>query len=170
MNDHSRTSYGEVSPRAAPELATFSFLIGNWEGKGRAKTPDGLSPEFPVRWVGRYILDGTAIGDEVHAPNPDGSPTFGITFRQYDAVRRTWIIEFLNVSGSFLRRQVNATAGAVTTSGRDVTVASESPGMNVREHYLVPEDRRFTYRLDFSTDGGRTWTERQIEMDFHRVD
>ena len=42
----------------------------------------------PGSWIGRYILDGTAIADEGHGPYPDGTPFLGITFRQYDQSRK----------------------------------------------------------------------------------
>ena len=106
VTDPTKTAYGEKSPRAAKELDVFAFLIGKWEGRGKTRLPDGKVAEYPVAWVGRYILDGTAIADEVHAPYPDGRPSLGITFRQYDETRKAWVIEFLNVSESFLRRQV----------------------------------------------------------------
>lgn len=170
MDDPSRTSYGVISPAAPTELRVFSFLIGKWDGKGQTRLPDGTTAGFPVTWIGRYVLDGTAIADEAHAPAPDGSPYLGISLRQYDSDRKTWIVEYLNVSGSFLRRQVNAKSGSVVVSGRNVMVASESPGMTIREHYLVPDDDNFTYRLDVSTDGGRSWSEGQIVMTFRRVE
>lgn len=169
MSDPSMTTFGELSPLAPPELAVFSFLIGKWTGTGRTRLPDGTSAEFPVTWIGRHILDGTAIADELHAPAPDGTPYLGISLRQYDAVRRMWVIEYLNVTGSFLRRQVNASAGSVQQRGRDVTVASDSPSVHVLEHYLVADDRHFTYRLDVSSDGGRSWSRGQVEMGLERV-
>jgi hypothetical protein len=104
----------------------------------------------------------------LHAAYPDGRPFLGISLRHYDASRKTWIVEHLNVSESFLRKQVNTGAGSVTVSGRNVTVSSESPGTSVREHYLVADQDNFVYRLDVSTDGGRTWAEGQIEMTFRR--
>ncbi|MEY2855383.1 MAG: hypothetical protein RL030_2515 [Pseudomonadota bacterium] len=168
MSDPTKTAYGEISAAAAPELRAFSFLIGNWEGKGKTRIPDGSFAEFPVTWIGRYILDGTAIADEVHAPAADGSPYMGISLRQYDARRKIWIVEYLNVTGSFLRKQVSATSGSVVSNGRHVTVASESPGISIREHYLVPDDDHFTYRLDVSSDGGKRWNEGQIVMTFQR--
>jgi hypothetical protein len=170
VSDPSKTTYGEVNPNAPPELRAFSFLIGKWEGKGKTMLPDGNTAEFPVTWIGRYILDGTAISDEAHAPAPDGSPYLGISLRQYDPVRKAWVIEFLNVSGSFLRKQVGATYGSVEISGRNVMVASESPGMTIREHYLVPDDSNWTYRLDTSDDGGRSWTTGRMEMTFRRLE
>jgi hypothetical protein len=122
-----------------------------------------------VTWIGRYILDGTAIADEAHAIAPDGSPYLGITLRQYDQSRKTWVIEFLNVTDSFLRRQVNGTSGSVAVRGRRVTVSSSNPAMMVREHYDVAEKDGWTYRLDVSTDGGGRWNEGVMEMTFQRA-
>ena len=168
MSDPSKTTYGERSPRAPQELDAFSFLIGKWDGHGTTRLPDGTIAEFPVTWIGRYILDGMAIADEAHAPAPDGTPYLGISLRHYEPDRKTWIVEFLNVSGSFLRKQVNRDSGSVTMSGRNVTVASESPGLSIREHYRVTDDDNWTYILDVSNDGGKNWNEGQIEMTFRR--
>jgi hypothetical protein len=169
MTDPSKTIYGERSPHAPEELDVFAFLIGTWDGHGKTTLQDGKVAEFPVTWIGRYILDGMAIADEMHAPTPDGSPYLGISLRQYDASRRAWIIEYLNVSHSFLRRQVNSDAGAVNVAGRTVTVSSESPGVAIREHYHVQDRDRFVYRMDVSNDGGKNWIKGQIEMTFRRT-
>jgi hypothetical protein len=168
MSDPSKTPYGERNPHAPEELDVFAFLIGKWDGQGTTTLPDGKVAEFPVTWIGRYILDGTAIADEAHAPAPDGSPYLGISLRQYDVTRQTWIIEFLNVTQSFLRRQVNTNSGSVNVTGRTVTVASESPGMTIREHYHVADRDNWVYRLDVSSDGGASWNKGQIEMTFRR--
>ena len=166
--DPSKTIYGERSPHAPRELDVFAFLIGKWDGRGRTRLPDGTVAEYPVAWIGRYILDGTAIADEGHGPYPDGTPFLGITFRQYDQSRKTWVIEFLNVSESFLRRQVHDGAGSVVVSGRTVTVTSGSPGIAVREHYVVADADNWVYRLDSSNDGGQSWNEGAIEFTFRR--
>jgi len=168
MSDPSMTPYGERNPGAPQELSVFSFLVGKWEGKGRTKIEDGKFAEYDVTWIGRYILDGTAIADELHGPMPDGSPYLGISLRQYDADRSTWIIEYLNVTNSFLRRQVSKKSGSVSVKERNVTVTSESPGVVIREHYQVENDTAFVYRLDVSNDGGKNWNEGQIEMSFRR--
>jgi hypothetical protein len=168
VTDPSKTIYGEKSPSAPRELDVFAFLIGKWDGRGRTRLPDGKVAEYPVAWIGRYILDGTAIADEAHAPYPDGTPSLGITFRQYDQSRKTWVIEFLNVSESFLRRQVHLGTGSVAVSGRTVTITSGSPGIVVREHYVVPDADNWVYRLDTSNDGGRSWNEGAIEFTFRR--
>jgi len=134
VTDPSKTIYGARSPRAPHELDVFAFLIGSWEGTGRTRRPDGTFAEYPVTWIGRYILDGTAIADEGHGPYPDGRPFVGISFRQYDRSRKTWVIEFLNIPDSFLRRQVRQGIGGVVVRDHTVTITSESPGVLVREH------------------------------------
>ncbi len=167
--DPTKSSFGERSSKTPQELSVFSFLIGNFEGGGTIKLADGKLAEFPVTWIGRYILDGTAISDEMHSFTPDGKPYLGITLRQYDTARKTWIIEYLNVTGSFVRKQVNRDAGKVTVTGRNVTIASSSPGVTIREHYLVPDNDSFVYRLDVSEDGGKNWIETQMEMTLRRA-
>jgi hypothetical protein len=167
-DDVSKTIYGEKSARAPRELDAFAFLIGTWKGTGRTKLPDGTFAEYPVGWVGRYILDGTAIADEAHAVFPDGKPALGITFRQYDPARAAWVIEFLNLDASFLRRQVRSGVGAVSVNGKNVTVRSEASGTAVREHYLVRDRDNWVYRLDASNDAGKTWNEGLIEFTFQR--
>jgi hypothetical protein len=102
--DVSKTTYGERNPGSPNELEAFAFLVGKWQGTGKVRLPDGKVAEFSgVSWIGRYILDGTAIADELHSAYPDGRPFLGISLRQYDASRKTWIVEHLNVSDSFLR-------------------------------------------------------------------
>lgn len=166
--DPSKTVFGERNPQSPRELTAFSFLIGKWQGTGKARLPDGKVVEFGgLSWIGRYILDGTAILDEGHAAYPDGRPALGITLRQYDAARKTWIVEFLNVSESFLRKQVNGGSGSVEVDGSDVRVVSEGSA-KIREHYHVVDQDNWTYRMDLSTDGGRTWNEGQVEMTYRR--
>lgn len=166
--DPSKTTYGEKNSRAPKELEVFSFLIGKWQGTGKTRLPDGKVVEFGgVSWIGRYILDGTAIADEGHAAYPDGRPALGITFRQYDAARKTWIVEHLNVSESFLRKQVNGGSGSVEVDGRVVRVVTEGSTRS-REHYIVVDQDNWVYRMDLSTDGGRSWNEGQVEMTFRR--
>ena len=168
--DPSKTTYGEKNSSAPKELDVFSFLIGKWQGTGKTRLPDGKVVEFGgVSWIGRYILDGTAIADEGHAAYPDGKPGLGVTFRQYDAARKTWIVEHLNVSESFLRKQVHGGSGSVEVDGRVVRVVTEGSTRS-REHYIVVDQDNWTYRMDLSTDGGRSWNEGQVEMTFRRLE
>jgi len=166
--DTMKTIHGSKSPYAPQELDAFAFLVGKWEGTGRTRLPDGKVVEFPITWIGRYILDGTAIEDEGHGPAPDGSRSVGINFRQYDSTRKVWIIEFLYMPTFELFRQVHQGSGSVTVSGRNVTVTSDGALGRVREHYLVPDDDHWVYRQEVSTDGGRNWNEGRTDLDLRR--
>jgi hypothetical protein len=169
--DPSKTTYGDRNPQSPRELDAFAFLVGKWQGTSKTRLENGTFAEYPVSWIGRYVLDGTAIADEGYGVKPDGgSYLAGVTLRQYDSGRKTWVIEFVNVLNSFIRKQVNGDAGSVFVDGRSVTVMSGSPGMSIREHYLVADHDNFVYRLDTSTDGGRTWNEGHMVMTFRRLE
>jgi hypothetical protein len=165
------TAYGEKNAEAPAELDLFSFLIGKWSGTGRTRLADGSHVEWQgATWIGRYILNGMAIADELHAPGPDGKIYLGITLRQFDTELDTWIVEFLNVENSFLRRQVNANAGSVTREADSVVVISEDGQTRSRERYRLPSQNRFIYTLELSRDAGRTFDPVALEMTFTRVE
>ena len=168
VNDPTKTTYGEKGQDTPKELDVFSFLIGTWEGNGKTRLDDGRVAEYKVTSIGRYILSGAAIADEFHATTPDGKLYLGINLWYYDRNRQNWVVEYLNVSNSFLRKLVNSSFGSVTVRGRNVTVASESPEMSYRERYEVEDGGSWILRADTSTDGGKNWNERQ-EIRFQRV-
>ena len=116
------TTYGERNPEAPAELDLFSFLVGKWSGTS-PRLPDGNHAEWT--WIGRYILNGMAIADEIHVSGLEGKPDLGITLRQFDTEHDAWVVEYLNVSNSFLRRQVNPNAGSVSREADSVVVISE---------------------------------------------
>ena len=165
------TTYGERSSQSPHELDLFSFLVGKWNGTGKTRLADGNHVEWDgATWIGRYVLDGMAIADEFHAPTPDGKPYLGISLRHFDTKRDSWIIEYLNVSNSFLRRQVNPHAGSVSVDANTVVVVSEGAQTRIRECYRVTDREHFTYSTNQSEDGGRTWSPALIEMTMTRID
>ena len=171
--DSAGSNYGLRSMNASPELDAFAFFIGKWEGVGKTRLPDGKIVEYPITWIWRYILDGTAIADEGHGKAPDGTQAIGISFRQYDRSRKGWVIEFLAEPTSQFFPQVRPGAGSVTVNGRTVTVINgalpETPLRRIREHYLPAADNDgWVYRLDESTDGGTSWNEGRTEMTLRR--
>ena len=165
------TAYGDRHEAAPEELDLFSFLIGKWEGSGKTRLADGTVAEYDgLLWIGRYALDGMAIIDELHGPLPDGGRAFGITLRYFDRGSDGWIVEFLNVSNSFIRRQVNARSGAVEKDGSTVVVTSVSDKSMSREFYRVIDDDSFVYTIDLTNDGGETWNKASIEFTMNRVE
>ena len=165
------TTYGDRNDAAPEELDLFSFLIGKWEGSGKTRLADGTIAEYDgLSWIGRYVLDGMAIIDELHAPLPDGGRGLGITLRYFDRDNDGWVVEFLNVTNSFIRRQVNARSGAVERDGSTVVVISISDASISREYYRVIDGDSFVYTIDLSNDGGETWNRGPIEFTMKRVE
>jgi hypothetical protein len=165
------TVYGDKHESAPEELELFSFLIGKWEGSGRTRLDDGTVAEYDgLTWIGRYVFDGMAIADELHTPQPDGSPGLGITLRYFDPSEDNWIIEFLNLSYSFIRRQVNPRSGSVEQDGSTIIVTSVSAESISREYYHIIGDDNFVYSIDLSSDGGEAWNKGSIEFTMNRVE
>lgn len=164
------TPYGVRNTLAPRELDAFAFLVGKWQGTGKTKAPDGSPVQFDVTWIGRYILNGMVIADEFHSLTPDGSPYLGISLRAFDSQQGCWIIEYLNVSNSFLRRQVNGQSGTVELDGNSVAVISEDGQLRIREDYKPTGASHFAYSIQLSHDGGQGWEAPSIEISFDRVD
>jgi hypothetical protein len=136
----------EIDMRLRRRARSVFFLIGKWEGSGRTRLADGTVAEYDgLTWIGRHVLDGMAIIDELHAPLPDGNLGLGITLRYFDMESDCWVVEFLNVSNSFIRRQVNARSGAVEKDGSTVVVTSVSDASISREFFRVIDDDSFVY-------------------------
>lgn len=167
-NQSDVTTYGHRNAQAPDQLSLFSFIVGKWDGKGKARLEDGRHAEFELTWIGRYVLDGMAIADEIHALAPDGKPCLGITLRHFDTKHDSWIIEFLNVSGSFIRRQVNPSAGSVSREGDTIVIVCGNAETAIRENYRVAGENTFIYSLDLSRDGGRSWDNGGTEMTMTR--
>src|SRR5580658_6636302 len=165
------TTYGIRNAQAPSQLDLFSFLVGKWQGGGKTKLADGSYASFDgVTWIGRYVLNGMAIADEFHALTPEGKPYLGISLRQFDPRHHGWVIEYLNVSNSFLRRQVNPQSGSVRQDAGTIVVTSEDGQTRIREKYRLADPKHFTYATDTSHDGGRSWDPVMIEMTMERVE
>ncbi|MGI9626222.1 MAG: hypothetical protein ACR2QM_05245 [Longimicrobiales bacterium] len=90
-----RCDYGEPHAAAPPELAEFSFLVGDFEITSHAWTGSGWTPPRPgprARWNGWYGLGGMAIYDEWFDPDPGLDPNAprGVNVRYYDADQSQW--------------------------------------------------------------------------------
>jgi hypothetical protein len=165
------TTYGDRNVEAPPQLADFSFLVGKWKGSGKTKLANGSYADFTgITWIGRYVLNGMAIADEFHASTADGKAYLGISLRQFDTHHSSWIVEYLNVSNSFLRRQVNPQSGSVSHLADDLVITSIDGQAQFRESYRVTDKDHFTYSADTSRDGGRSWDPKSIQISMVRAE
>jgi hypothetical protein len=111
-----------------------------------------------------------AVADELHAATPDGKAYLGISLREFDVAHHAWVIEYLNVTNSFLRRQVSPHSGSVRQEGDAVVVTSVDGAMQFRESYTLTDKNHFTYTADTSHDEGHTWDTKSIEISMARVE
>lgn len=167
--DPAVTTYGAVNAAAPKELALFAFLVGKWSGTARSRNSDGTFSEYKFDWIGRYVLDGMAIADEMRMAAAQGGAIQGMSLRFFNPESKGWVIEFLNFNRAFLRKQVNAGTGAVTQSGNAVTISQTGPtGGPGREIYTLLAADHFTYRMDLMRDDGSTWDVGLVTIDMKR--
>ena len=169
MTDPGITTYGTLNPAAPPQLGTFAFLVGKWSGTARARNPDGTYTDYQFDWIGRYVLDGMAIADEMRMAAAEGGTIQGMSLRYFDSASNSWTIEFFNFVRAFLRKQVNASVGAVTRDGNAITISQTGPaGRPGREIYTLVAADHFTYSLDNMKEDGQTWDEGLVTIDMKR--
>ena len=114
MAEPAITTYGQRNAEAPGQLSLFSFLVSKWKGVAKVRLEDGRDAEFEWTWIGRYVLDGMAIADELHVAGSDGSAYLGITLR---------------------RRQVNPQSGSVSLDAGTIVIISEDAQTRIRENY-----------------------------------
>ena len=149
-------------------LRPKNSICSDWQmGRlGETRLADGTiaGARWPL-WIGRYVLDGMAIIDELHAPLPDGNRGLGITLRYFDRDSDRWVVEFLNVTYSFIRsRQCT-----LRRSTADLTVVVLQRRDELRVYRAI-DYGNFVYSIDLSNDGGREWNRGSIEFTMNRVE
>ena len=166
------TTYGERNPQAPDELEWFSFLVGKWSGSGRTRLEDGSY----VDWDGSDLDRSLHPGRHGHSGRrPRTGPGWKAVSRHKlsgtsTPINDSWIVEFLNVSSSFLRRQVNPRSGFVRRDADSIAIIAEDAETQFRETYRVLDQSHFTYTAEASSDSGRTWGPVLFEMSFTRIE
>jgi hypothetical protein len=168
---NSARDFGKLNPHAPPELAHFAFLIGNWKGEAKIKSPDTEGQTFHVTWQGRTILDGYAIADEYRMTNSSGELlVLGENFRTYDPATHTWNIRWLNALTGTWANLVSPDLGGVTINGPSITYAFKEPTAThpyTRATYTSVSPTNFTWKGDQSADT-KSWTDFML-VNVHRT-
>ncbi len=100
-----RCDDGAVHENAPPEIAQFSFLIGDYKVTLHRWLGEDWSPSQPgvtARWNGWYGLGGMAIVDEWFNPDPAQNPDAprGINVRMYDPETEEWDMMWIATNGN----------------------------------------------------------------------
>lgn len=162
------------TPAAPKEGAQFDFLIGQWElsVKPLATTLGqrihGV-PKLLGTWKAWRALDGWGIHDEIRLSDASGNPRlFSSSVRFFDAKARRWSISSIDVYKNVQAQSTAEWRGSeMVISGSGVD--DEGKPFTSRATFSKITAKAFSYRLDRSTDGGKTWTEGITKIDAVRV-
>ncbi len=154
-----------AAPALAPKEATqFDFLIGQWELNATPKaTTLGQKihgvPKLLGIWKAWRAFDGWGIEDEVRLTDGSGNPRLLThTTRFFDTKARRWQLSAIDVYKSLITTASAEWRGTeMLASGRGTD--EEGHAYLSRGVFTKISNTGFTYRLDRSTDDGKTWTE-----------
>ncbi len=169
--DLARQEYGRPNPNAPPELSQFAFLIGNWRCDVKVKGQDGVYEEFRATWTGRYILDGYVITDEFRRMGPDGEVVqLGANYRSYSSEKSAWIMKWHDALASTWLDLGPDDLGGVQVDGTSITYQHHVPPNGLVRMFIFDiSPERFSWRADFSTDGGESWDENVYLIEAYRI-
>jgi len=133
----------------------FDFLLGEWEIEMLVMPPGATAGRRAISTV-RHILDGAALLDEIRHIDESGHVNFrGASFRTYVPDSDRWYVVWMmaNVEGyTELRAEVVDSEVRTTGQGRD-----SGGGLIERGRYHDISVHGYSFTLDRSYDGGKTW-------------
>ncbi len=86
--------FGRMHPDAPPELAQFSFMVGEFDCIDEIRQRDGSWIRFRAIWNARYFLNGFGIQDEYWTPQ-----FFTSNIRIFDPSIARWRVTFFRMPG-----------------------------------------------------------------------
>jgi hypothetical protein len=148
--------FGVRNSLAPAELDRFAFLIGRWRCDARFFADDGTEQRFRAEWVGRYVLDGYAIGDEYRMFDASGKLlVLGVNLRTYESARKKWNIRWLQALEGSWTDLAPEEFGGVQFCGRSLSYIFRepmAPHTYSRVTYTSNSETHFTWRGERSND------------------
>jgi hypothetical protein len=171
---HPGASNGAAALVAPPEATQFNFLIGQWEVSAKPKATTlgqrvhGVRPLLGT-WKAWRALDGWGLEDELRLTDGSGNPLLlQHTMRFYDRTVRRWTNASIDVYKGVSTQTTAERRGAdLVVSGRGTD--EEGRAYIARGTFSKVTASGFTYRLDRSTDSGKSWTEGVLVIEAKRV-
>lgn len=157
-----------------PEAAQFGFLVGEWAVTAKPKATTLAQRMHGVRalqgtWKAWRVLDGWGVEDELRLTDASGNPLLlSHTVRFYDRAARRWTNSAIDVYKGVVTQTSAERHGAdlvVTGRGTD----EERRSFTSRSTFSKVSASAFTYRVDRSMDGGKTWTEGVTVIEARRI-
>jgi hypothetical protein len=166
-----------ISPGPSPQIPAsgveaYNWLIGDWEADVYDYGPGGSKHVSKGEWHFSWVLEGRAIQDVWVVPRrsdrnpntPANNNRYGTSIRIYDPKIDAWRVFWFNPITSDRTELVGRKVGNTIVQQ---SVAED--GSFTRWSFEDITTSSFTWRGEFSTDGGRTW---QLDAEFfaHRID
>ena len=166
-----------ISQRPSPQIPAsaaeaYDWLIGDWEADVYDYGSGGSKHVSKGEWHFSWVLEGRAIQDVWVVPRrsdrnpstPANNNRYGTSIRIYDPKIDAWRVFWFNPVTSDRTELVGRKVGNTIVQQ---SVAED--GSFTRWSFEDITTRSFTWRGEFSTDGGRTW---QLDAEFfaHRID
>ena len=142
----------------SPRMEPFAPLIGDWDCKTFSPQQDGTVQEGTATWSFWWILDGKGIMDEWRSPGSSGGEFVGVNIRHWNAKTEAYEARWLEANTlAWNSYDCRWEDGNFVMEGA-MTSPTGAEG-HTRITFMNLTDRRFDWRMDWSTDEGATWTE-----------
>lgn len=149
-------------------LKKLEFFVGEWELVTKASRPDGSVMMGKARTKAYYILDKTAIQDNFYALDQNDNVVFrGTSIRSYNRQTGKYHIVWV-MPGVYGITDISG----VMSNGKLVTTGKGYDGngefLERFEYYNIKQDG-YSFKMDRSYDGGKTWMENFSSFDAKKV-
>lgn len=134
-------------------MAQFGRYVGDWkiDDERVARDGSGWTPGKGARWIFKCIGDGTAVQD-YWMPNGGG---YGTNLRTYNSETGRWEIVWAAATQNGLMH-ISAETSDDGSIVMDVVSPVQDPPRRIT--FLPPHDGGWDWVMEWSFDGGETWT------------
>ncbi len=143
----------------------FDYLLGDWEFTS-------VSREFGAGhgyWSAVRLAEGAQILDEYRVVGDSGETYYASsTLRAYNAVLDQWELVSAEKGTGLQNVGTAHRVGAEMHIEQRFGVMSQTPSLWRIRYYDIGPDR-FSWTGDRSTDGGKTWTTKWLQIEARRV-
>jgi hypothetical protein len=126
-------------------------MLGTWSFTVESKLPN-TPATYTDRWTAERIAVGTLVEDDFMAIDDQGVRHYlGVTIRAFDANTKQW-------TTAFVVPPANSWAiGKAWREGNEIAEGPDNQAKGRRARFSDITTDGFTWSLDNSDDGGRTW-------------
>ncbi|MCB1043432.1 MAG: hypothetical protein KDC35_10855 [Acidobacteria bacterium] len=148
--------WAQQGPDLPPEAAQLDWFIGEWDLTSKSLRRDGSYTSHKATSTVYRALDGYALLDEFRAYNDQNQVVFrGVSFRTYIPETGKWAIKWVMANEAGMTDLT-----AEYKNGELVMEGKGSDGMGAflerAVYYNISADH-YSFKLDRSYDGGKTW-------------